>query len=326
MKAVHIKDFGDVENLEIVEIDEPNSPAAGEVRVRVMAAGLNRADILQRMGRYPAPSGYPERIPGLEFAGIIDSLGPGVSGVAVNDRVMGIIPGGAQTEKLNINADLLSPIPEAMTFEEAAAIPEAFVTAYDSLMIQAGLKKDEAVLIHAVASGVGLAAVQIARSIGARVYGTSRNGEKLIRASGFGLTAKFETNGEKSFAEWIKETTGGVDVILDLVGAKYLAENIASLNQRGRLMLVGLTSGAKTEIDLSVVLSKRLTLKGTVLRSRSLEERKIIAAMFNENIIPLFESGELKPNVDSVFPVSEIREAHRRIEANQNFGKVIITF
>ena len=326
MKAVHIKEFGEVDNLEIVEIDDPDRPKQGEVQVRVKAAGLNRADILQRMGRYPAPSGYPERIPGLEFAGIVESLGSDVNGVSVNDRVMGIIPGGAQAEFLNINADLLSPIPSSMTYEQAAAIPEAFVTAYDSLLRQAELNEGEKVLVHAVASGVGLAATQIAKSVGAQVYGTSRSAEKLIRAAEFGLTGTFDTTDGRSFAEWIRETIGGVDVILDLVGAKYLKENIESLNQKGRLMLVGLTSGAKTEIDLSVVLSKRLTLKGTVLRSRSLEERKVITAMFNENIMPMFESGELIPNVDSVFPVSEIREAHRRIEANQNFGKVIITF
>ena len=326
MRAVFINEFGGTENLAVREIPVPPSPEKREVRVRVRAAGLNRADILQRMGRYPAPKGYPERVPGLEFSGEIESLGVAVDGYSVGDRVMGIIPGGAQVDLLNIDASLLSRIPDRLTFEEAAAIPEAFTTAFDAVILQAHLQKGESLLIHAVASGVGLAAVQIARKIGAHIYGTSRSEEKLARADEFGLAGSIVVDSSGSFAGRLKPVVEGIDVILDLVGAKYLMDDIDILNEKGRLMLVGLTGGTRAELDLSVVLRKRLSIIGTVLRSRSFSEREVLTASFNREILPLFEKNELRPVLDRVYPVEEVREAHTRIENNENFGKVVLTF
>jgi NADPH:quinone reductase-like Zn-dependent oxidoreductase len=239
---------------------------------------------------------------------------------------MGIIPGGAQVDLLNIDASLLSRIPDRLTFEEAAAIPEAFTTAFDAVILQAHLQKGESLLIHAVASGVGLAAVQIARKIGAHIYGTSRSEEKLARADEFGLAGSIVVDSSGSFAGRLKPVVEGIDVILDLVGAKYLMDDIDILNEKGRLMLVGLTGGTRAELDLSVVLRKRLSIIGTVLRSRSLSEREVLTASFNREILPLFEKNELRPVLDRVYPVEEVREAHTRIENNENFGKVVLTF
>jgi len=326
MRAVYINEFGGTENLSVKEIPSPPSPEKREVRVRVRAAGLNRADILQRMGRYPAPKGYPERVPGLEFSGEIESLGVEVDGYSVGDRVMGIIPGGAQVDLLNIDASLLSRIPDHLSFEEAAAIPEAFTTAFDAMILQAHLEKGESVLIHAVASGVGLAAVQIARSVGAHVYGTSRSEEKLMRADEFGLAGSIVVDSSGSFADRLRSLVEGVDVIIDLVGAKYLRDDIDVLREKGRLMLVGLTGGTRAELDLSVVLRKRLSIIGTVLRSRSLSERSVLTESFNREILPLFVSQDLMPVLDTVYPVEEVRESHARIERNENFGKVVLTF
>jgi NADPH:quinone reductase len=326
MRAIHIKEFGDVENLELIDVPSVGEPAEGEVRVTVKAAGVNRADILQRMGRYPAPKDFPQRIPGLEFSGIIDAVGTGVRGFEKGDRVMGIVPGGAQAEQLNTSATLLSEIPANLSFEEASAIPEAFVTAFDALVLQAELKKDETVLIHAVGSGVGLAATQIAVAFGAKAIGTSRNAEKVSRATDLGLSQGFVIADDSLFADRIKQSVGGIDVVLDLVGASYLKENIEALNSQGRLMLVGLTGGVRSEIDLSKILSKRLSITGTVLRSRSLEQREFLTSKFNEAILPLFENGTLKPNIDSVYKAEDVRDAHLRIAGNDNFGKVILTF
>lgn len=326
MKAILINDFGSVENVSLADVDDISSPGKGEVVVRVRAAGLNRADILQRLGRYPAPSGYPQNIPGLEFSGIVESLGEEVQSISIGDRVMGMIPGGAQAELVSLDASLLIPIPDHLSFEEAAAIPEAFITAFDALILQAGLAKSESVLIHAVGSGVGLAAVQIAHSIGAEVFGTSRSREKLLRAAEFGLRHSFLIDDNNQFSDEIKSSNGGVDVILDLVGGSYLKENIDALKPKGRLMLVGLTGGTRAEMDLSMILSKRLLLKGTVLRSRSLSERIDLTRRFNQEVLPQFVSGRLIPNVDKVYPAEEIQTAHRWLESNENFGKIVITF
>ena len=326
MKAILINESGPVENVSLADVDDVSSPGKEEVVVRVRAAGLNRADILQRLGRYPAPSGYPQKIPGLEFSGVVESLGEEVRSVSIGSRVMGMIPGGAQAERLVIDASLLIPIPDSLSFEEAAAIPEAFITAFDALILQAGLMAGESVLIHAVGSGVGLAGVQIANSIGAHVYGSSRSREKLSRAVEFGLTESLLIDEKNQFAEKINISTGGVDVILDLVGGSYLNENIDALKPNGRLMLVGLTGGTKAEIDLSSVLSKRLVLKGTVLRSRTLSERIDLIHRFNQAVYPLLVSGKLMANLDKVYPADEIQAAHRRLENNENFGKIVITF
>lgn len=323
MKAVHIDEFGDAANLSFREVEEPPAPHGTGVLVNVKAAALNRADLLQRQGLYPAPKGYPQRIPGLEFAGTVAAVGESVSKFAIGDRVFGITAGGAQAEFLLTDESLLIRIPENLQFVEAAAIPEAFITAHDAIITQGKLARDETVLIHAVGSGVGLAALQIAKSVGASVIGTSRTTAKLDRCLDFGLDSGL--SGE-DFAEHVVGLTSGrgADVILDLVGAKVFGGNLKCAALNGRIVLVGLVGGRKAEFDLGVALTKRLSIIGTVLRSRSLEEKADATRKFTEEVVPLIDSGEIVPNVDRVFCASEVAEAHRYLESNQSFGKVIL--
>jgi putative PIG3 family NAD(P)H quinone oxidoreductase len=328
MKAVRIKDFGGAENLEIREIENPARPAGTEVSVRVRAAALNRADLLQRKGFYPAPAGYPERILGLEFAGEVAETGAEVTNFKTGDRVFGITAGGAQAEFLLTDESLLARIPGNLSFTEAAAIPEAFITAQDAIFTQGDLRENEALLVHAVGSGVGLAALQLAKAKNIKVFGSSRTADKLEKCRKFGLDAGILAAGETNFAEVIREINGGrgVDVVLDLVGAPYFAANLESLNLKGRLVLVGLTAGRKAEFDLGTALSKRLKIIGTVLRSRPTPEKAAATRRFVEEVVPLFETGNLKPNVDRIFRLDEVRAAHEYLESNASFGKVVLEF
>jgi putative PIG3 family NAD(P)H quinone oxidoreductase len=335
MKAVYIKEFGGVENLEIREVDNPSKPRDTQVLIRVKAAGLNRADILQRKGFYPAPSGAPERIPGLEFAGEIAEIGEDVAGFQIGERVFGITAGGAQAEYLLTEASLIVKIPENLSFTEAAAIPEAFVTASDAIFAQAKLRNNETLLIHAVGSGVGLAALQLAEAKNIYTIGTSRTAAKLKKCEAFGLDCgilldkdSVMTNPQKLAAMiWQKTGYNGIDVILDLVGASYFAANLASLAAKGRLILVGLTGGAAVkEFNLETVLSKRLQIVGTVLRSRSTTEKAAATDVFAAEVVPLLANGKIKPNVDRSFNLEEIGKAHEYLESNQSFGKVILEF
>ncbi len=293
MKAVYIKEFGGPENLEIREVPDPSKPRGNEVLVRVRAAGLNRADLLQRRGHYPPPAGYSPNIPGLEFAGEIIELGESVDGYTPGDRVFGITTGEAQAEFLKIDHRVLARVPDNLSFTEAAVIPEAFITAYDAVFSQGKLATGETLLVHAAGSGVGLAALQLANAKANRVIGTSRTKDKLARCAEFGLDHAIAVGAPPFYADEVIEITGGrgADVILDLVGGAYFEENLKALALRGRLMLVGLTSGAKAEINLGTALSKRLTLKGTVLRARSLEEKSDVTHAFSQNVIPLLEKG-----------------------------------
>ena len=335
MKAVYVKEFGGAENLEIREVENPAKPSGREVLVSVKAAALNRADILQRKGFYPAPKGYPERILGLEFAGEVAEVGEAVASYKIGDRVFGITAGGAQAEFLLSEESLLAPIPENLSFTEAAAVPEAFITAHDAIFTQGNLRENETLLIHAVGSGVGLAALQLAKAKNIKVFGTSRTADKLKQCEAFGLDYGIVANANlsegknpKYFAELIEHQNDGkgVDVILDLVGANYFAANLESLNQKGRLILVGLTSGGKAEFNLGLALSKRARIVGTVLRSRSVEEKAEATRKFIEEVLPLFSTGEIKPNIDKIFPIENIRQAHEYLESNQSFGKVVLEF
>lgn len=334
MKAVHIKEFGAAGNLEIREVENPLQPKADEVLVKVKAAALNRADILQRKGFYPAPKGFSERILGLEFAGEVAETGERVEKLKTDDRVFGITAGGAQAEFVLTKENQLAKIPENLDFIEAAAIPEAFITAHDAIFTRADLRNGETLLIHAVGSGVGLAALQLAKAKGAKVFGTSRTAEKLEKCEKFGLDSGIVTeteavrNNPKIFAELIEHFTDGkgVDVILDLVGATYFAANLESLALKGRLILVGLVGGAKAEFDLRTALSKRLQITGTVLRSRSAQEKAEATAKFAEDVLPLLESVKVIPNVDKIFPFEEIQKAHEYLESNESFGKVVLEF
>src|SRR5688572_13726876 len=326
MKAVYINAFGGPENLEVREVPDPPNPSGKQVLVRVKAVGLNRADLLQRRGLYPPPAGFSPNMPGMEFAGEIAETGEDVDGWQAGEHVFGITAGEAQAELLLIESDLLAKIPGNLSFIEAAAVPEVFITAHDAVFTQAGLKSGETLLIHAVGSGVGLAGLQMAKANGVQVIGTSRTEEKLKRCEEFGLDHGIVTE-DGQFAESVLSlTVEGVDMILDLVGAAYFEQNLRCLRTKGRLMLVGLTGGATAEFDLGTALRKRLKIAGTALRSRSLEGKSAAVKAFANDVVPLLANGKIKPNVDRVFPVSEVRAAHEYLESNASFGKIILEF
>lgn len=327
MKAILINSHGGVEGLEIREVADAPPATLDRVRVRVRAAGLNRADILQRLGRYPAPPGYPQDIPGIEFAGEAQEVGDEVRRWKVGDRVFGIIGGGGQAQYVTVPESTLAPIPPNLDWAEAAAVPEVFMTAHDALFTQCGLQMGERVLIHAAGSGVGTSAIQLVRAAGAIAYGTSRTAEKLEKANEFGLTESVVASGDPmEFVAAVKRWTkdAGVDVVLDLVGAAYLKANLAALATRGRLIFVGTTSGSKAEMDYSIAMSKRLRIMGTALRTRSLEEKATATRLFTQHVVPLLASGSVRPVIDKVFQMEEVRAAHDRIESNESFGKVVL--
>src|SRR5262245_48722021 len=262
MNAVVITQPGGVESLDIREAPSPTIQTDNQVRVRVHAAALNRADILQRKGRYPAPPGVPPDIPGIEFAGEVDQVGPAVTSWLPGQRVFGICGGGAQADYVVVPANHLAAIPENLDWQDAAAVPEVFITAHDALFTQAQLTSSESVLVHAAGSGVGTAAIQLGKAIGARVFGTSRSTWKLERAKEYGLDGALVVEDDpinfvSSMHDWTEGR--GVDVVLDLVGARYLEANLESLAVKGRMMFVGTTSGAEAPLNFGVVMSKRLT-------------------------------------------------------------------
>jgi NADPH2:quinone reductase len=327
MRAVVLASFGGPEVLEVREVPDP-SPAVGEIVVRIRGTALNRADILQREGRYPAPPGAPPDIPGMEYAGEVERLGPEVTGWSVGQRVFGIAGGGTYAERLAVPADTAIEIPDGLDWIRAAAVPEAFITAHDAMLTQAGLLAGERVLIHAVGSGVGLAAVQVARAAGAVPYGTSRTADKLDVARRWGMEDGIALSGDPDamlphVAEWTRGQ--GVEVVLDLVGGAYTASSLRALGRRGRLMLVGLVAGSEARLDLRRLLSWRITLRGTVLRSRTHEEKVSASGAFARDIVPHLASGRVQPVVDSVFPLDRIADAHRRLESNDTVGKIVIT-
>jgi putative PIG3 family NAD(P)H quinone oxidoreductase len=327
MKAVTITSFGGVNVLEIRDVPDAPPATLDRVRVRVRAAGLNRADILQRLGRYPAPPGYPQEIPGIEFAGEVASIGDEVSEWKLGDRVFGIIGGGGQAEYVCVPANHLARIPENLDWAQAAAVPEVFMTAHDALFTQCGVTTGEHVLIHAAGSGVGTTAIQLVRAAGAFAYGTSRTADKLERAKEFGLNSSIAVNGDPAaFAEAVGGWTGGagVNVVLDLVGSAYLQANLRSLATGGRLIFVGTTSGSKAEIDYGVVMSKRLKIMGTSLRTRSAEEKATATRLLAQQVVPLLASGQVRPVIDKVFNMADVRAAHERVESNESFGKVVL--
>lgn len=325
-RAVVIEGKGDVDVLRLGSL-EVRDPGPGEVLVEVAAAGVNRADTLQRRGFYPAPPGAPAQVPGLEYAGTVAQVGAGVSALRVGDRVMGIVAGGGMATHVVVHEREALRVPGGLDLQQAAAIPEVFLTAYDALFAQAGVGMGQDVLIHAVGSGVGTAALQLVRASGARAIGTSRSAGKLERCREFGLQDGLLI-ADKRFSAQVLERTGGrgVDVILDSIGAAYLGENLASLALRGKLVVIGLMAGATGELALSTLLSKRLQLLGSVLRSRPLEEKAALAQAFSRDVLPLFERGLLSPVIDAVLPMADIAQAHRRMEANDSFGKLVMTW
>jgi NADPH:quinone reductase len=325
MRAVVYTGAGGPEVIAIGDVPKPEV-RPGHVRVRVHAAGLNRADLIQRRGQYAAPPGWPADIPGLEYAGEIEAVRGG-SRWKVGDRVMGLVGGGAQAELLVVHEDEALPVPDGLSYEEAAAIPEAFLTAYDALVTRGRLQPGERVLIHAVGSGVGTAAAQIARHLGATVLGTSRNADKLARALVYGLDVGIDTSAG-GFAE---QAGDPVHVILDVLGGPALGENLSILAPRGRLVMLGFLAGSRTTADLGPILRKRLEVIGSVMRTRTLEERAPLVREFAERVLPLFDhriehAAPLRPVLERVYPMADLADAHRAMEGNETFGKVVVTW
>lgn len=325
-RAVRIVGKGDVDVLQLGSL-QVRDPGPGEVRVRIAAAGLNRADVLQRRGFYPAPPGVVADVPGLEYAGTVEALGEGVRELAVGDRVMGIVAGAAMATHIVVHAREAMRVPEGLSLQEAAAIPEVFLTAYDGLFVQGRLRFGELVLLHSIGSGIGTAALQLALNAGARVVGSSRSEDKNERARALGLREALVISGP-GFATAFAELTGGrlADVVLDTVGASYLADNVKLLATSGRLVVIGLLGGASAELPLGLLLAKRASVIGSVLRSRPLEEKIALAQAFSSACLPLFAQKKLVPVVDVVLPMSEVKEAHQRMEANASFGKIVLSW
>jgi len=312
--------------LRVEEVPAP-IPGPDEILVRVKATALNRADLLQTMGLYPAPAGVPADIPGLEYAGEVAAVGARVSRWKTGDRVMGLVAGGAWAEQLVTHEREALAIPPGLSFSDAAAIPEAFTTSWDALVLQGGMGVGSKVLIHAVASGVGTAALQLCRAFGALAIGTGRNAAKLERAKALGLPHAVLVGKDAQFADAVKQhAPGGVDVVLDLVGGDWVPQSLDALAPRGTLMLVGLVAGASADVPLRTVLGKRLRVQGTTLRARPLEEKIAVAREFERRVLPLFTSGALRPVIDAVLPMTELEPALARLASNDTFGKLVLTW
>lgn len=309
MRAMVIREPGDESVLTLQERPTPEL-LAGHVRVRVKFTGVNRADLLQRMGLYPPPAGVPVDIPGLEYAGVIEEVSKGVHSVEVGQRVFGLVPGGSYAEYVVVHEREAVRIPEGLPDDAAAAVPEAFVTAYDALVLRGSLRPGERVMIHAVGSGVGTAALQIAKALGCHVTGTSRTESKLERAKELGLDVGILTRDTTDLSQQLTKAAP-FDVTMDLVGGDYVGATIQAMSVRGRIVVVGLTGGIRSELDLRTLLSKRLTIVGTVLRSRPLEEKIQAADVLRRTLSPWLHRHMIKPIIERTYELANAADAHR---------------
>ena len=324
MRAVVITRPGEPDVLESGDAATP-VVRPQHVLVRVRATAVNRADLMQRRGNYPAPKGWPPDIPGLEYAGEVVELGAGATRWKIGDRVMGIVGGGSYAEFVAVHQHEAMAAPPSLSFEEAAAVPEAFLTAYDALRIRLAVPPAAtgSVLIHAIASGVGTAALQLAHAMGLRIFGTARSAWKLDRLRAV-APARLIDVGAEDFVEVIRSEAGSVDYIVDLVGGDYLEKNLHAVARLGRIAVVGLVAGSTAQLDMRTLLNKRVTIIGTVLRARSLEEKIEVTQLFEREALPWLASGEIRPVIDRVMSMHEVQEAHRLAEANQNVGKIVL--
>ncbi len=327
MNAAIITAHGDAS---VLKVESRPTPIAGvnEILVRVHGSALNRADVMQRQGRYPSPAGVPSDIPGIEFAGEVVGLGRGAELWPVGARVCGLVGGGAHAEYLVTHERAVAALPFDVSWETGGAAVEACITAHDALVAQASVRPGDTVLIHAVGSGVGLTAVQIARQLGARVFGTARGEAKIAAAMSLGLEAGVQPTGPNWVADAVKRWTDGrgVDVVLDLLGGDYVRESVMALAPRGRLVLIGTLAGLESTIDLRYMLSRRLTIRGTVLRSRPLEERIGVTQAFAREVMPWLSSGAVRIPIEASFPLERIAEAHTLMESNTSVGKIALSF
>ena len=323
MKAITRNKDGGPEVLQLSEVSPPQ-PTATQLLVDVKATALNRADLIQRRGGYPPPPGESE-ILGLEIAGTVSAMGESVIGFNEGDRVFGLVGGGGYAEQAVIDYRMAMPVPDEWRFEEAAAVPEVFFTANENIFTLGRLSAGEAILIHAGGSGVGTAGIQIAHHAGAHVFVTAGTSDKIDNCKALGAIESINYKQSDFVAEIERLTDGdGVDVVLDFIGAPYLARNLQILKTKGRLLQVGLMGGSATEIDLGMVMRKRLQIIGSVMRPQSLDEKISITQRFVHRWLPALKTGTLRPVIDSVFPLAQAREAHQYMEANRNFGKIIL--
>jgi len=324
MTVVEIAAPGGPEQLKTARRPVP-APAAGEVLVRVAAAGVNRPDVMQRQGRYPPPPGASD-IPGLEIAGEIVALGAGVTDLKLGDRVTALLPGGGYAEYAAAAASLCLPIPEGLTMVEAAALPETFFTVWTNLFDRGGCKAGETVLVHGGTSGIGTTAIQLAVAWGARVFATAGTAEKARACERLGAVRGIDYRTEDFVEVTLKETAArGVDLILDLVGGSYLSRNLDAAAVEGRLVIISLIGGAKAEINLLTVMSKRLTLTGSTLRARTVAQKAAVAEAVHRNVWPLLSAGRVRPIIHETFALAEASEAHRLMETSRHIGKIVLT-
>jgi putative PIG3 family NAD(P)H quinone oxidoreductase len=312
--------------IEIAERPTPD-PGPGEVLVRVHGAGLNRADLAQRAGFYPAPPGVPADIPGMEFSGVVAGLGDGLRTLAVGDQVFGIVGGGAQAEALVVHESHCARVPENLGLVEAGGVPEVFITAHDALRTRAGLQAGEHVLVHAVGSGVGTAVVQLAKALGCTVTGTARTSTKLDRARELGLDHAVPARSPldpAALAQAIVAAGGEADVIIELVGGDYVSVDLSAAATQGRIVVVGTLAGGSVDLPLFTLMSKRLALHGTMLRSRDQEKKAAAVAAFVAEVVPLLDDGRIRPVIDRIFPLDEAEAAYELLASDSTFGKVIL--
>lgn len=325
MKAILIETPGD-ESVMQVGVAEAPELVPGSIRIRVAAAGLNRADLMQRRGMYPPPPGASD-ILGLECAGEVLEVAPDVSGWKPGDRAMALLAGGGYAEQVVVDAGNAMPIPARLSYAEAAALPEVFLTVFLNVFQIGGLAKGGALLVHGGGSGIGTAAIQLARAAGARCIVTAGSAEKCQRCLDLGADVALNYR-DGDFAPQVLEATGGkgVDVVLDHIGASYLDSNLRSLAVGGRLVVIGLMGGSRAEIQLAALLAKRLQLIGSTLRARPLEEKRQLVSGFYDRFGAKLESGDIVPVLDRTFPYAQVADAHRLMEASQHFGKIVLTF
>lgn len=323
MRAVTITDD---HRLLVDERPDPE-PGPGQVLVRVHGAGLNRADLVQVQGGYPAPAGSPADIPGLEFAGEVAALGEGVTEWSVGDRVFGIAGGGGQAELLAIPAAHCVAVPDGLDLVTAGGIPEVFATAHDALVTQAGGAAGDVVLIHAVGSGVGTAGLQLAKALGATVVGTARTPDKLERCRALGLDHAVLAPRELdplALAEQITAAAGPVDVVLELVGGAYVEADVRAAGLRGRIVVIGAMGGGRCDLEVALLMVKRLRMMGTVLRSRSTDEKTAVTQAFARDVVPMLVAGTVQPVTEATFPLDAAADAYALLGSDTTFGKVVL--
>jgi len=325
MKQATVPAYGGPEVLTIVDAPKPEA-GPGELLVRVRAAGVNRADCLQRAGTYPMPPGLGN-VPGLELAGEVVATGEGVTSFAVGDRVFGLVVEGGYAEYAVLDAGLAVPVPEHWGFVEGASVIEVFCTANETVFELGGLREGQAILVHAGASGVGTAAVQMAKHVGATVHFTAGSRAKVDRVLALGADHGILYKTEDFVEEVFRSTRGeGVDVVEDFIGADYLARNLSVLKATGTLLLVGFMGGRVAPFDLGVMLRKRLSIRGFTLRAQSVENKRAIVGRFRERWFPPLAAGAIRPIIHATVPFEDVRRAHEMMEADENFGKIILAF